>query len=130
MPLPEQLQIAINRSGLSKQEIARRSGESVNNINNWLRGVEPGAISLSRVASIIGASVDDLLEMPPKVETTEPGRIIRTVAEALLASLELSERQKIAADRGKVLAQERPERPAAGQGKAGGRAKGAPTRLY
>lgn len=112
----ERLQEAIDRSGLSDTEIAVRAGVSISNIKNWRRGVEPKVISLGKVASVLGVSVDELLDLPPRAIERADQYIIRTVAEALLASLPHPEQVKVAAELARVIGPGRLEPPAAGRG--------------
>lgn len=52
----------LDRSGISQRELARRTGDPVTTISGAITGKSvPGAGVLTRLASVFGVSVDDLL---------------------------------------------------------------------
>lgn len=80
------VQMALDQSGLSQAELARRAGLSRSVLNAYLRGHrEPGADALLRIVSAAGGRLE-LEEHKPPVDPVRAGKILTQVlglAEAL-----------------------------------------------
>jgi transcriptional regulator with XRE-family HTH domain len=80
------VQMALDQSGLSQAELARRAGISRSVLNAYLKGHrEPGADALLRIVSAAGGKLE-LGEHKPPVDPVRAGRILMQVlglAEAL-----------------------------------------------
>lgn len=80
------VQMALDQSGLSQAELARRAGISRSVLNTYLKGHrEPGADALLRIVSAAGGKLE-LGEHKPPVDPVRAGKILMQVlglAEAL-----------------------------------------------
>lgn len=80
------VQMALDQSGLSQAELARRAGVSRSVLNAYLKGHrEPGADALLRIVSAAGGKLE-LGEHKPPVDPIRAGKILMQVlglAEAL-----------------------------------------------
>jgi transcriptional regulator with XRE-family HTH domain len=80
------VQMALDQSGLSQAELARRAGLSRSVLNAYLKGHrEPGADALLRIVSAAGGKLE-LGEHKPPVDPVRAGKILMQVlglAEAL-----------------------------------------------
>jgi transcriptional regulator with XRE-family HTH domain len=80
------VQMALDQSGLSQAELARRAGMSRSVLNAYLKGHrEPGADALLRIVSAAGGKLE-LGEHKPPVDPVRAGKILVQVlglAEAL-----------------------------------------------
>jgi transcriptional regulator with XRE-family HTH domain len=80
------VQMALDQSGLTQAELARRAGISRSVLNAYLKGHrEPGADALLRIVSSAGGKLE-LGEHKPPVDPVRAGRILMQVlglAEAL-----------------------------------------------
>lgn len=80
------VQTALDQSGLSQAELARRAGISRSVLNAYLKGHrEPGADALLRIVSAAGGKLE-IGENKPPVDPVRAGRILNQVlglAEAL-----------------------------------------------
>jgi transcriptional regulator with XRE-family HTH domain len=80
------VQMALDQSGLSQAELARRAGISRSVLNAYLKGHrEPGADALLRIVSAAGGKLE-LRQHKPPVDPVRAGRILNQVlglAEAL-----------------------------------------------
>jgi len=64
----QRLRAARKDAGLSRERVAVAAGVSVSSIERWEQGgAQPGVEAAARVATTLGVTVDDLLDVPQAV---------------------------------------------------------------